>query len=56
MVKLTSQEQPDKDGKINQSTEVLDKYDDTSSGSKAETILITVFATIVMGILIFLFR
>lgn len=56
MVDLTSQEQQNKDEKINQSTEVLDEDNDTSSESKADTILITAFATIVMGILIFLFK
>jgi hypothetical protein len=55
MTDLTSQEQSNKDENIDQSIEVLEEYDDTSSGSNAETIALTVFAIIIMGILIFLF-
>lgn len=55
MTDLTSQEQLNKDENINQSIEVLEEDNDTSSESNAETIALTVFAIIIMGILIFLF-
>lgn len=57
MVGLTSQEELlAKDKEIDQSTKLLDNDDSCSEESNADTIVLTIFATIVMGILIFLFK
>jgi hypothetical protein len=52
MVDLTSQKQEDRD----EVTKSDDENNDISSEDNLETILLTGFAVIIMGILIFLFK
>ncbi|KZL90691.1 hypothetical protein [Clostridium magnum] len=56
MVDLTSQKEQDKDEKVDQLSEVVDEDNDNSTEDTLETVLLTGFAAIIMGILIFLFR
>jgi hypothetical protein len=56
MVDLTSQKEEEKDEKVDQLAKVVDEDNDISSENTLETILLTGFAAIIMGILIFLFR
>lgn len=56
MVDLTSQKEQDKDEKVDQLNEVVDEDNDISTEDTLETVLLTGFAAIIMGILIFLFR
>lgn len=59
MTDLMPQEQlnkdENKDENKDKSTEMFDEYDDTSPGSNAETVMITILAIITMGILIVMF-
>ncbi|MDW8802316.1 hypothetical protein P8V03_14270 [Clostridium sp. A1-XYC3] len=55
MTGLTFKEQSDKDENMDQSVEKVTSDNDTSPESEAGTVLLAVSATIIMGILIFLF-
>lgn len=55
MVDLTTQKPEDKDENIEQLSKAVEENEDTSPENTLETIALTGFAAIIMGILIFLF-